>query len=257
MTKASTTQAPTEPPPSPDRSILAEACFGQQPPERGDPRGKLACFSESALLGLMANQDTEPTFARDAWDELYRRHCRCIFQLVARNYGQQLGGEDGISDVVVDTFHAAFDWATRQASPESVVARFEDVNLGSVRRKVLGWLCVIARRIAAHRITSNRHNHLELRDVTSSEVDDQEPPSTALRDSLQSALQKLSPTELEALRVSLPWYQVETGQFAFSRGEAAAIASSLGITADALRQRRHRSLERLALMMTTQDTNDL
>jgi hypothetical protein len=81
------------------------------------------------------------------------------------------------------------------------------------------------------------------------ESDDAEPPLPRIRTLLDSALEKLTLEELEALRVSLPWYDPSTGEFAFPRGEAARVASSLGIAPDALRQRRFRSLKRLQSLL--------
>jgi hypothetical protein len=66
---------------------------------------------------------------------------------------------------------------------------------------------------------------------------------------LVRALDKLSQDDVEALRVSLPWYEPETGEFAFPRGEAARAAFSLGIAPDALRQRRHRGLKHLESLL--------
>lgn len=234
-------EPPREPPPSPESVDLG--------PE-GSSAG-LGELTEAELLGLMSTQHTNPTAARDAWGEMYLRHVRYLFLLVSRSYGDTLGGADQVSDVVVDAFQAAYDWAGRQSSPEDVEARFHDPDGDRIRRRVLGWLTVIARRLAARRITTHSEGSVQLHEQFASEVSDGEPPSTNLRTLLARALEKLSPEEIEALRASMPWYEPETGEFAFPRGEAHRIASSLGLTADALRQRRHRTLKRLESLLRT------
>lgn len=250
-------EPPTEPPPSRDpvdlnresltavpRDATSQPGGGECPDPGGTPSA-VAPLSEARLLGLMSAQDVDPDAARDAWEELYRRHVRYIFQVVARGYGDQLGGEDHVSDVVVDTFQTAYDWAGRQACPEEVEARFDDQERDSVRRRVLGWLSVTARRLALHRIKPRRESNAPFHDTASPDIGDSEPASTQLHAALARALAKLTPEEIEALRVSLPWYQPDTGEFAFPRGEAAKAASALGITPDTLRQRRFRSIKRL------------
>ncbi len=47
---------------------------------------------------------------------------------------------------------AAFDWAGKQSSPEQLAARFNFQDSEAARRRVLGWLAVISRRIVGERI---------------------------------------------------------------------------------------------------------
>ena len=116
---------------------------------------------------------------------------------------------------------------------------------------MLGFLAAVARRLARHRFSARaRRRELPCGDVDIEQVavspgEDAKPQPTAERSTIEATLELLTLDEAEALRVSLPWYEVETGEFAFPRGEAAKVAASLGITVDALRQRRHRSLRRL------------
>ena len=243
-------QEALEPPPKPGGTTLAAECFppGQRKQEQRFREGvaRTQDASEAELLGLMGDQLRNPGTAREAWAELHGRHSRYIFTVVARAFGGALGDKERISDVVVDTLQTAFDWAGKQPSPEQLVARFADQDPDGVRRRVLGWLSVVARRIAAHRIASDVDAPGELLgDLPAPEQDADDEPPLALRSLLRDALGKLSKKETEALQVSLPWYEPETGEFSFPRGEAARIAASLRTTPGAFRQSRHRSMKRL------------
>lgn len=131
--------------------------------------------------------------------------------------------------------------------------RFDDPNADRVRRRVLGWLGVIARRNAIHRVRSLRDRHLALRpDEVSGAGAAAEPPSR-LTERLDRALTRLSSEELEVLQVSLPWYDLESQQFRLPRGEASKIAATLQVSVDTLRQRRHRSLTRLRTLLGQED----
>ncbi|GEM_PF-2734158 len=249
-------QEALEPPPKPGGTTLAAECFppGQRKQEQrfGEGVSNTQDASEAELLGFMGEQIGDPATAREAWAELHGRHSRYIFTVVARAFGGALGDKERIADVVADTFQTAFDWAGRQPSSEQLVERFSDQDPDGVRRRVLGWLSVVARRIAAHRIASDVDAPGELLgDLPAPEQDADDEPPLALHTLLHGALRKLSEKETEALQVSLPWYEPETGEFAFPRGEAARIAASLGTTPDALRQRRHRSMKRLRALLET------
>jgi DNA-directed RNA polymerase specialized sigma24 family protein len=198
----------------------------------------------------MSMQRFEPEAARDAWQELHGRHSRYVAAVVRRALGERARDEDLVFDVVGDAFHAVFHWTGRQETRGDVAGRFEAHDADSTRRRVLGFLAVVARRLATRSFAGHgRAPHETLCadfDLTAApEREDTEPPPAHELDKLEAVLELLSSEEAEALRVSLPWYQPETHEFAFPRGEAARVAASLGISTDALRQRRSRSLRRL------------
>ena len=231
---------------------------GQRPQEQAGPESESRASeaNEAELLGIMARQHEDPSAAREAWAELHTRHSRYI-AVVARNaFGSRLATNDRVSDAVADTLQAAFDWSGKQNSPEQLAARFSFQDPEAARRKVLGWLAVITRRIAGRRIIGEGDRPLQLqRDVELPQAETDPPPS-ALHSLLRGALQKLSPMELEALQVSLPWYEPETGEFAFPRGEAQNVAKALGISSDTLRQRRHRGVKRLKALLQTSEASE-
>ncbi len=212
-------------------------------------------LDEAELLGVMSRQQDNPEAARDAWGELYRRHARYVSVSVARGYSDSIGGASAVSDVVVDAFQAAFKWAADQQRREEVLARFHTPDRDITRRRVLGWLTVIARRLALHRVAqSSGHpaEHYSYNFDSCPDADeDSEPPPSAHRTQLRDALVQLQREEREALQLSLQWYDPDLGEFCFPRGEAARVAASLGITPDNFRQRRHRSLKRLQSLLAT------
>lgn len=248
---------PAEPPPTAaldesfDQSLEALS-FSERPSH--DPLdvasgARFDARTEADLLALMAQQRSDPMTARDAWAEMYCRHARYVSAVASRVFGNPCRDAHVVADVVSDTFQCMFDWAGRQSPSDDVAMRFHAPDREGVRRQVLGWLAVIAGRLARHHIATRGR---EPRTVLDGEMDsrpedgdDAEPPLSGLRTLLDSAMEKLRPEELEALRVSLPWYDPSTGEFAFPRGEAARTAASLGLAPDALRQRRCRSLKRL------------
>lgn len=204
--------------------------------------------SEADLLAIMAGQRQDLARARTAWGELFERHRRYLYAVVSRSYGTFLG-EDGTVDLVCDTFQRAYEWAGRQPSSEEVRSRFGAGDPDSTRRRVLGWLGAIARQLFKDKFREAAEARDELSEFLDSWRSGQEHPSetasSMLIGELERALDELSPAEAEALRASLPWYDVESRSFAVPRGEAARLAAALKTTPEALRQRRHRALERI------------
>jgi RNA polymerase sigma factor (sigma-70 family) len=204
--------------------------------------------NEADLLGVMAKQDTDGEEARAAWGELYDRHRRYVYVVASRSYGSFLG-EDGTVDLVVDTFQRAYDWAGRQPNSDEVRAQFIGDNPDSTRRRVLGWLGAIAQRLFKDRFREHAVEVAEQDEVVEDLKRRQEESDGASDSSslarLQDALATLSPTDADALRVSLPWYDLESRSFAVPRGEAARLADLFGISTETLRQRRHRAIKKL------------
>jgi hypothetical protein len=240
-------EPPVEPPPVEARDELA----GQRlTPLPAGLKNELGDRTEAELLGLMSMQHLDPDPARDAWAEMYRRHSRYVAAVVTRAFGERTRDADVLSDIVSDAFRTVFDWAGRHGSGEDLTDRFAAPDRDAIRRKVLGFHAVVARRLATrsfavHDRGPREFTHSDIEQVASASEEDAEPPPATERSKLDAVLELLSSDEAEALRVSLPWYQPETGEFAFPRGEAAKVAATLGITPEALRQRRYRSLKRL------------
>jgi DNA-directed RNA polymerase specialized sigma24 family protein len=212
-------------------------------------------LSEGELLGLMSADRQDPSGARAAWGEMYRRHSRYVSAVVARMLGDRARDSEVVPDIVGDAFQTLFDWAGKHGSTEDIAQRFGAPDDESVRWNVLGFLAAVARRLAQHRFSARARRRQEflggdadVEQAVAVHGEDAGPPRTE-GPKLEEILDLLGLDEAEALRLSLPWYEVETGEFAFPRGEAARVAASLGITPEALRQRRHRSLRHLELRL--------
>ncbi len=251
-------EQPVEPPPTRASAELAEAIIpsllAQEAGRARSAERPLVHCTEAELLGVMALQELDADAARDAWSELYCRHSRYVAKVAARALGERARDDAAVADFVHDAFHSVFDWAGRQPKEVDLAGRFDAPDRDVVRSKVLAFLATVTRRLVAHSFEGRYRAPRELLsdglDEMSAGVDeDAEPPPATEHSRLDDVLELLSSDEAEALRVSLPWYQPETGEFAFPRGEAARVAASLGITPDVLRQRRCRSLKRLQSLL--------
>jgi len=250
-------EPPPEPPPTEarvelDGESLAPLPGVERSRDGGSEPRPLGHCTEAGLLALMSMQDAAPEEAREAWAELYRRHSRYVAVVASRALRERGRDDDAVRDVVVDAFQAVFDWTARQRSGDDLASRFDGHDSDVARRKALGFLAIVTRRLAARRLADRARSpreflHASLEDSASEELSD--PPPRTEFSKLEAILALLGSEEAEALRASLPWYRPETGEFAFPRGEAARVAASLGITPEALRQRRFRSLRRLQALL--------
>lgn len=208
----------------------------------------LSTASEAELLGLMAQGEDGSEQARSAWEELYLRHRRYLFAVVARSYGRFLG-EDGIADLVVDTFCRAYEWARKQSDRRHLTERFSADSRDSTRRKVLGWLSAIAEHLLKDRFRGYASEAEDFVLFLEHWKSGKEQPGGVANSPaltlLTVALGELGAHDAEALRMSLPWYDLNSHMFAFPRGEAARVANLLGITPELLRQRRHRAIKHI------------
>jgi hypothetical protein len=154
-----------------------------------------------------------------------------------RGYSDSIGGASAVSDVVVDAFQAAFKWAAGPATSRDGCSwlRFHAPDRDITRRRVLGWLTVIARRLALHRIAQSSSRPTEHYgcdyDSCPDAAEESEPPPSGHRTQLRDALVHLQQGERDVLQLSLQWYDPELRQFNLPRGEAARVAASLGISA--------------------------
>jgi len=249
---------PELPPPAEASPELADETFATLPPatasraattEQAPP---LRHCTEAELLSLMSMQQVAPEEARDAWAELYRRHSRYVAAVASRALRERGRDDDAVFDLVGDAFQTVFDWTARKRSADDLAGRFDADDAETARRKALGLLAAVTRRLAARRLSNGARaprevSHAALEEAAAEEKS--EPPPGAEHSKLEAVLALLSSDEAEALRVSLPWYSADTGEFTFPRGEAARIAASLGITPEALRQRRSRSIRRLQALL--------
>ena len=122
---------------------------------------QLTQATEAELMGLMSAQRAAPGLARDAWAEMYRRHARYVTVVIARAFGDRARYTDVTSDIVTETFRTVFDWAGRQSRGEVLTSRFSAPDPDAVRRKVLGFHAVVAKRLATRRFANEVRRQLE------------------------------------------------------------------------------------------------
>jgi DNA-directed RNA polymerase specialized sigma24 family protein len=219
--------------------------------------------TDADLLCYMTMQADDPATARAAWGEFFIRNRVYLFNIVRRQYGRRLGGDEGAEDLVAEVFHKVFRWAGRHGGKVGALDRFwvdggaESEKFALVQRRVRLWLG----RMAVNRFkdalrAEDPATELELivdgdgiRPFTSTALT---APETLAK--LEAAIATLNPKDEEVLRVSLNWYDPEAGAFFFRPGEAEALARSLGLEVDALRQRRHRALKRLKEAISTESS---
>lgn len=208
----------------------------------------LATHCEAQLLGAMAMQAHAADKARAAWGELFVRHRNYLFVVASRAYGSFLG-EDGVVDLVSDTFRRAFEWCGRQPDADLVRAQFTSPDADETRRRVLGWLGAIAQGLFRDRFREESAEAEKAdqfhEDWLRSQAEEPEGAPEPSRHHLDAALAALSQNEADALRASLPWYDPDTQSFNVPRGEASRLAELLGTNPETLRQRRHRALQHI------------
>lgn len=231
----------TEPPPTGTHASLEASCFAAT--LRTTTIEDASGTSDQVLVGMLAGGRVSQQVALS---ELYARHSRYL-AAVAAHAARRLHSHD-VADIVTDSLLAVGSWASRRTAT-SVEHRFCAETPEDATRAVRGWLSAIvvrrAREAARERRCSSMQelrSDVESRRELNRDVD--EPPSPRVL-ALQTALRALSTLEREALLASLPWYDAGVQEFTIPRDEALRVASSVGATPEALRQRRCRAKKNL------------
>ena len=97
--------------------------------------------SDVDLLAYMGMRDEDPGAARDAFAEFYQRHALWLYKSMRGKFMKQLpDGEDGVKDLVQETFQKAYLGAhTFDAGSQS--------NAGAICGRVRAWLGAIGNNI--------------------------------------------------------------------------------------------------------------
>lgn len=202
---------------------------------------------DAQLLGYMAEANSEPEFAEAALGELLRRNADYLFGVALRAYGRQVGGAAGVEELVNEALWKAFRWSVQNAARPDPMKRFAGSDAQEVQRKVRLWLGRIVRNCFRDRLRGiEPAEPMEDIDALPARAgSDSSPIEGPLLEQVRVALEGLKPEDQEAIWVSLPFLNLETGEFAFPPGAAEEVARHLGIGVDTLRQRRHRAMKRL------------
>lgn len=197
--------------------------------------------TDDDLLVYMSWRETDDQVACAALAELYRRHVRYIYAAVNKAYGFVLS-PDEINGLVKDTFQRALVKA-KTFKPSGLQDR------DRMRRRVLGWLSVIAKNLAREvlrgreqkpeeTILPERWAELPARNSTP-ELSDEE---RMVREAMEEVL---NDREQDVLRVTLFYYDPGREHQRLPDDVAADLAARLGTTPDNLRKIRATAMAKM------------
>lgn len=206
--------------------------------------------SDADLMVYMSMKADDPSAAREAWGELYARHSGYLYAVCQRAYGDLLGGDTAVGDLVADTFRRAFERSHQFVPPEGVDSE-------ALRRVVRAWLGRIAQRLFQDLLRSRRRLDVVHVDAEAWEAvpapEPQPTPSAARVERVCQAFGHLSEREQLVLRATLQWYQPGRLQQRLPSDVVEDLAATLQTTPENLRQIRRRSLEKIRALLASPD----
>ena len=202
--------------------------------------------TDADLMDYMSMSDEDPSTAREAWSEFYRRHVDYLYGVCRHAYEPVLGGEAGVEDIVAETFHRAF----RKAALFDAKGIEDPVR---IRRRTRAWLGRIAQRLVLDTLRGAQRlptSHLG----TGTWENIQEQPSHPARDDklirqVRDALKKLSEKEQIVIRITFEWYQPGRPHQRLPNDVVADLAETLETTPENLRQIRRRALKKIRALL--------
>lgn len=173
---------------------------GQQDCSAGGRPLDLATASDGDLLALMGRKDNTD-LARAAWGAFYLRHCKFLYGVCFRAYGQRLGTH-GVEDLVADTFRRAYTHGA--PTYQSDVLESSEVQL----RRVQGWLTTIAERLACDILAGCRleRTHFEQEEWQDVPEKADEAVSEITADVCRVMQSTLTEREEDVLRTTFHWH---------------------------------------------------
>ena len=194
------------------------------------------------LMGYMSMRDDDPSTAREAWAELYRRHVNYLYAVCHRAYSHVLGSDAGVGDIVSETFRRAF-----QRAELFDANGIEDPD--RLRRRTRAWLGRIAQRLVQDTLRRTRRLptcQFETETWQSiPEQPDQPPRDDALVRQVRDAIDQLSEKEQTVIRVTFEWYRPGQVHQRLPNDVVTDLARTLETTPENLRQIRRRALGKI------------
>jgi RNA polymerase sigma factor (sigma-70 family) len=209
--------------------------------QRSGDQMRLAEATDDHLLSYMKARDEDPSAAKEAWAEFYRRHAEYLYRVCRRAYGGTLG-EAGVRDLVQDAFIRAYEKA----------ATFDSDGLADadkLRLRARAWLGKIALNLLRTMLRGQAGASVQnLEEEAWENVPEQTPAASS--DSAESrlvrdALGQLSEKEQHVLRVTFQWYQLDKPHQRLPNEVVAELARTLGTTPANIRQLRSRALKKI------------
>jgi RNA polymerase sigma factor (sigma-70 family) len=201
-------------------------------------------ISDFDLLRRMADQADAFEQAREAWGELYVRHCGFLRRVCRADHGYYIDGEVQ-KDLVNEAFMKAFDRATTFDYDEAGDSCAQE-------RKCRGWLTRILENIVRDRFRGQK-------DVPTVDVEDIEgigepprensgdesvPESDRLR-LLKLGLDSLSDTEQMILRATMAWWRPGTQHQRMPNDAMLNLSRQVDKSPATIRQIRSRAIKKL------------
>ena len=212
---------------------------GQQDCSAGGRPLDLATASDGDLLALMGRKDNTD-LARAAWGAFYLRHCKFLYGVCFRAYGQRLGTH-GVEDLVADTFRRAYTHGA--PTYQSDVLESFEVQL----RRVQGWLTTIAERLACDILSgcNLERTHFEQEEWQDVPEKADEPVSEKTTDVCRVMQSTLTEREEDVLRTTYHWYDPTKEHQKLPEAVLSSLAKRWNTTPDNIRQIRSRALRKL------------
>ncbi len=198
------------------------------------------------LMGYMSMRDEDPSTARDAWAEFYKRHVDYLYGVCHRAYEHILGGDTGVGDIVAEAFHRAY----RRAELFDADGIEDPVR---IRRRTRAWLGRIAQRIVLDTLRPTQRLptcRFETEKWESIPAQPSLPPrDDKLIRQVRDALDQLSEKEQTVIRVTFEWYQPGQIHQRLPNDVVTDLAETLETTPENLRQIRRRALTKIRALL--------
>lgn len=215
---------------------------------KGQTRSEASFANETDvdLMGYMSMNVDDPSTARDAWAEFYKRHVDYLYGVCHRAYEPILGGDTGVGDIVAETFHRAY----RRAELFDASGITDPDRL---RRRTRAWLGRIAQRLVQDTLRSTqRLPTCQLETETWQNIPEQprQPPrDDELIRQVRDALDQLSEKEQTVIRITFEWHQPGHIHQRLPNDVVTDLAETLETTPENLRQIRRRALHKIRRLL--------
>jgi RNA polymerase sigma factor (sigma-70 family) len=194
------------------------------------------------LIRCMSDQEDAFDQAREAWGELYVRHCGFLRRICRADHGYYIDDEVQ-KELVNEAFMKAFDRATTFDYDEACDSCTQE-------RKCRGWLSRILENIVRDRFRGQKDvPTVDVEDIESvggpvSKTDESIPESDRLR-LLKLGLDSLSDTEQTILRATMAWWRPNTQHQRMPKDAMLHLSRQVNKSPATIRQIRLRAIKKL------------
>jgi RNA polymerase sigma factor (sigma-70 family) len=202
--------------------------------------------TDADLLLYMALREDDALLARKAWETFYLRHVEYLYG-ACRSNARLLGGEQGVADLVQDTFRRAFEMAHTFAAADGM----KDPD--DLRLWTRAWLGAIAASLVksilrnGHRLPTASLDQDHWQDIAERITD---PPDDERTDAqsvirMRQAVESLPERQQTVVLARMQWYDPAKERQRLPNAVAADLATTLETTPENLRKMYERALRQL------------